>query len=220
MESLVQEVFERSFKENNKKEEPYHAHEKAPSGQAQQFQERPVHEQTPPVRPPSQPEPKDDRPVYANFSQAEDSSKSLEDEFGLNVKEAKIMVLGAGGAGNNCISRLTEMGIKGASTVAINTDVKHLSVSSAHDKLLIGKELTRGLGAGGYPDVGKRAAEESEKDIKKMLHDTDMIYLVSGLGGGTGTGMHRYRVLHHAVQDRGSQDKQGRGWSLPAQAGM
>lgn len=126
--------------------------------------------------------------MYTNFSQAEETGKSLEEEFGLNVKEAKITVIGVGGAGNNCISRLCEMGIKGASTVAINTDVKHLSISKADQKLLIGKDLTRGLGAGGYPDVGKRATEESEREIKNVLKETDMIYLVTGLGGGTGTG--------------------------------
>jgi len=121
-------------------------------------------------------------------TEAEDLEKSIQDEFGLSVKEAKIMVIGTGGAGNNCVTRLTEMGIKGANTIAVNTDVKHLSVSKADKKILIGKELTRGLGAGGYPDVGKKAAEESEKDIKKMLDGVDMIYLVAGLGGGTGTG--------------------------------
>ena len=89
-----------------------------------------------------------------------------------NVKEdfsahkARILVIGAGGAGNNTISALTEMGIKGATTIAINTDAKHLGVSKAHQKILIGKSLTKGLGAGGYPDVGKNAAIESKEDIK------------------------------------------------------
>ena len=125
-----------------------------------------------------------------SFSQssAPNMNQSIQDEFGLDVKEARIVVLGAGGAGNNCVTRLTEMGIKGASTIIINTDVKHLAVSKAHKKLLIGRELTRGLGAGGYPDVGKKAAEESDKEIRKLLENCDMLYLVLGLGGGTGTG--------------------------------
>jgi len=72
--------------------------------------------------------------------------------------------------------------------MAGNTDVKQLSVTKSHKKLLIGKELTRGLGAGGYPQVGMKAAEESEKDIRKMLEGVDMLYLCCGLGGGTGTG--------------------------------
>ncbi len=200
MESLVQEVFERSFRENKKEE----SRQEQPAASQENPQQRPAYEQprtepaaqhtyqAPPAGGPEYPhareQQRDERPVYANFSPDEATGKSLEDEFGLNVKEAKIMVIGAGGAGNNCITRLCEMGVKGASTIAINTDVKHLSVSKADQKLLIGKELTRGLGAGGYPDVGKRAAEESEKDIKKMLNGTDMIYLVTGLGGGTGTG--------------------------------
>ena len=115
-------------------------------------------------------------------------SAEIQNEFGLDVKEARIVVVGAGGAGNNCVTRLTEMGIKGATTVIMNTDVKHLAVSKAHKKLLIGRELTRGLGAGGYPDVGKKAAEESEKEIRKMVEPCDMLYLVCGMGGGTGTG--------------------------------
>jgi cell division protein FtsZ len=179
MESLVQEVFERSFKESKEREmEPA---EQEPSGQEMPQQE-------PAQGAPSQQPGQEDRPVYPVFSPSGGTAKSIQEEFGLNVKEAKIVVLGAGGAGNNCITRLSEMGVKGASTIALNTDVKHLSVSQADSKLLVGKDLTRGLGAGGYPDVGKRAVEESEKELKKMLEGTDMIYLVTGLGGGTGTG--------------------------------
>lgn len=117
-----------------------------------------------------------------------DINQSIQDEFGIDTKEARILVMGTGGAGNNCITRLTELGIKGAETIAVNTDAKHLSVSKADKKMLIGKELTRGLGAGGYPTVGMKAAQESEKDIKAVLKETDMLYLVTGLGGGTGTG--------------------------------
>lgn len=117
-----------------------------------------------------------------------ETRQSIDNEFDLESKEAKILVVGAGGAGNNCITRLTEMGIKGAQTIAINTDAKHLSISSADKKILIGKDLTKGLGAGGYPEVGRKAAEENEKDLRKLLNGCDMLYLVTGLGGGTGTG--------------------------------
>ncbi|MBL7160415.1 MAG: cell division protein FtsZ [Candidatus Aenigmarchaeota archaeon] len=117
-----------------------------------------------------------------------DINQSIQDEFGVDAREARILVLGAGGAGNNCVTRLSELGIQGANTIAVNTDAKHLQVSKADKKLLIGKELTRGLGAGGYPNTGKKAAEESEKDIRALLKETDMLYLVTGLGGGTGTG--------------------------------
>ncbi len=123
---------------------------------------------------------------------ASDAKESLEatiqKEFGMDVKDASILIIGAGGAGNNMVTRLTEMGIKGAKTVAVNTDVKHLTITKADYKILLGKETTRGLGAGGYPDVGRKAAEESEKEIKKMLEGVDMVYGLAGLGGGTGTG--------------------------------
>lgn len=111
-----------------------------------------------------------------------------------NVKEdfsahkARILAVGVGGAGNNTITALTEMGIKGATTVAVNTDAKHLGISRAHQKILIGRNLTKGLGAGGYPDVGKNAALESKDDLRNLLQGIDLVFLTSGLGGGTGTG--------------------------------
>lgn len=122
------------------------------------------------------------------FGELMENRTSIQDEFGLDVKEARILVVGTGGAGNNCITRLTGMGIKGAQTVAVNTDAKHLSVTNADYRILIGREETRGLGAGGYPDVGRRAAEENEKELKKQIANADMVFLVTGLGGGTGTG--------------------------------
>ncbi|MBU0530128.1 MAG: cell division protein FtsZ [Candidatus Aenigmatarchaeota archaeon] len=122
------------------------------------------------------------------FGDLMENKTSIYEEFGLDVRDARILVVGAGGAGNNCITRLTNMGVKGAQTVAINTDAKHLSITNADYRLLIGKEITKGLGAGGYPTVGKNAAEESEKELKKQIGNADMIYLVTGLGGGTGTG--------------------------------
>ncbi|MFQ5648006.1 MAG: cell division protein FtsZ [Candidatus Aenigmatarchaeota archaeon] len=117
-----------------------------------------------------------------------DIEQKIQEEFGVGAKQARIMVMGAGGAGNNCITRLTDIGIKGAQTMAVNTDAKHLTISRANQKVLIGRETTRGLGAGGYPETGKRAAEESEKELKKAMEGCDMLYLVAGLGGGTGTG--------------------------------
>ncbi len=125
-----------------------------------------------------------------------------------NVKEdfsahrARILVIGAGGAGNNTVTALTEMGIKGATTVAVNTDAKHLGVSKAHQKVLIGKNLTKGLGAGGYPDVGKNAAFESKDDIKELLKDIDLVFLTCGLGGGTGTGA--APVIAKTAKDQGA----------------
>lgn len=98
------------------------------------------------------------------------------------------MVVGCGGGGSNTVNRLSEMGIAGASAVACNTDARHLAVTSAHKKILLGRELTRGLGAGGFPDVGRKAAEESKNEIREALQGCDLLFLTCGLGGGTGTG--------------------------------
>ncbi len=104
------------------------------------------------------------------------------------VPNAKIVVVGTGGAGNNSVTRLMDLGIEGATTVAVNTDAQHLEVSRAHKKLLIGYNITRGLGAGGYPEVGKEAAEESRREIKEVLEGANLVFITCGLGGGTGTG--------------------------------
>jgi cell division protein FtsZ len=117
-----------------------------------------------------------------------DFEKKIKDEFDLDLLKAKILVMGIGGAGNNCVTRLSDIGVKGARTIAINTDAKHLSVSKADEKVLIGRELTNGLGAGGFPTMGRKAVEENERELKKLLEGIDMLYLVTGLGGGTGTG--------------------------------
>lgn len=102
--------------------------------------------------------------------------------------KARILVIGIGGAGNNTITALTEKGVSGATTVAVNTDAKHLHITKAQQKMLIGKALTKGLGAGGYPDVGKNAAMENKRELKELLADTDLVFVTCGLGGGTGTG--------------------------------
>ena len=117
-----------------------------------------------------------------------DYFKLAEEEFGFEVKKARIVVFGVGGAGQNTITRLTEMGIEGAVTVSINTDAKHLTVGKADKKILIGKELTKGLGAGGYPEIGRKCAEESRNEIKEALDSADLVFVCAGEGGGTGTG--------------------------------
>jgi cell division protein FtsZ len=106
----------------------------------------------------------------------------------LESKKANIKVVGSGGAGNNTITRLAEIGIVGAETIAMNTDAQDLLYSDADVKVLIGKEITGGLGAGGDPKVGEEAAKESKDDIKKVLEGADLIFVTCGLGGGTGTG--------------------------------
>ncbi|MEE8401945.1 MAG: cell division protein FtsZ [Candidatus Hydrothermarchaeaceae archaeon] len=106
----------------------------------------------------------------------------------LTKTKARILVLGSGGAGNNTMSRLMDIGITGAKTIAINTDAQDLLYSRADTKILIGGELTGGLGAGSIPQIGEEAAKESEAEIKENLQGADLVFITCGLGGGTGTG--------------------------------
>ncbi|MFA5720130.1 MAG: cell division protein FtsZ [Acholeplasmataceae bacterium] len=99
-----------------------------------------------------------------------------------------IKVIGVGGGGGNAINRMIENDVKGVDFVAINTDSQVLRISKAETRLQIGRHLTRGLGAGAKPDVGKRAALESEDEIRAILSDADMVFITAGMGGGTGTG--------------------------------
>jgi len=101
---------------------------------------------------------------------------------------AKIKVIGIGGGGGSAINRMAEGGIKGVDFIAINTDVQALHYNKAGQKLHIGKSVTRGLGAGMNPELGKQAAEESQNEIRDILKDSDMVFITCGLGGGTGTG--------------------------------
>ncbi|RLI53936.1 MAG: cell division protein FtsZ [Candidatus Thorarchaeota archaeon] len=105
-----------------------------------------------------------------------------------DIGQARIVVVGCGGAGNNTVKRLMTIGVQGAECIAINTDRQHLAVTTAHRKLLIGERITRGLGAGGYPSVGRAAAEESAGQITELLRDADLVFIAAGMGGGTGTG--------------------------------
>ncbi len=103
-------------------------------------------------------------------------------------RPCRMLVLGVGGAGNNTVTHLMEMGITGAECVAINTDALHLNISKAHRKILIGEKLTKGLGAGGDPWLGKKAIEESKKCVEELLTGADIVFITAGLGGGTGSG--------------------------------
>ncbi|WP_461863183.1 cell division protein FtsZ [Thermococcus sp.] len=102
--------------------------------------------------------------------------------------QAKIYVIGVGGAGCNTVNRMMQVGIQGAKIIAVNTDAQDLLKIKAHKKILIGRELTRGLGAGNDPKMGEEAAKESERDIREALEGADMVFITCGLGGGTGTG--------------------------------
>ena len=106
----------------------------------------------------------------------------------IEQRKAEIKVVGTGGAGNNTISRLVEVGIEGCETVAMNTDAQDLLYANADKKVLIGKELTGGLGAGADPKVGEESAKESQQQVKQSINGADMVFITCGLGGGTGTG--------------------------------
>lgn len=102
--------------------------------------------------------------------------------------DPRIVVVGCGGAGNNTVNRLHSIGVDGAETVAVNTDKQHLDMVDADQKILIGSDLTDGLGAGGDPDVGRRATEKARGTLKSVLDGADLVFVTSGMGGGTGTG--------------------------------
>lgn len=117
-----------------------------------------------------------------NFTSDEELQKLIASQ------RTRIKVVGCGGAGNNTLNRISEVGIKGIQTIAINTDAQDLLYTTADRKVLIGKELTRGLGAGSNPRIGEESAKESEHELKKAMEGADMVFLTCGLGGGTGTG--------------------------------
>src|SRR4030042_139869 len=106
----------------------------------------------------------------------------------LKAGKANIKVIGLGGCGCNMVTWLYNKGITGATVYGANTDALHLSVTKADEKVLIGKELTRGLGCGGMPQRGREAAKEAIVDIKKAVANADMVFVITGMGGGTGTG--------------------------------
>lgn len=106
----------------------------------------------------------------------------------LRAGKANIKVFGCGGAGSNVVTWLFNKGISGATIYGINTDALHLSITKADEKILIGKELTRGLGCGGFPNKGREAAKESLSELKRAATGADMVFVITGMGGGTGTG--------------------------------
>lgn len=106
----------------------------------------------------------------------------------MSVNNAVIKVIGVGGGGSNAVQRMIESGIRGVEFIAMNTDIQVLDTHPASRKVQLGNNLTRGLGAGGNPEIGKSAAEESKNDIRKVLEGSDMVFITAGMGGGTGTG--------------------------------
>ncbi|MEG6616438.1 cell division protein FtsZ [Peptococcaceae bacterium 1198_IL3148] len=110
-------------------------------------------------------------------------------DFELDYKQfANIKVIGVGGGGNNAVNRMIEAGLKGVEFISINTDAQSLHLSQCTTKIQIGAKLTKGLGAGANPEIGKKAAEESKEEILDSLKGADMVFVTAGMGGGTGTG--------------------------------
>lgn len=110
---------------------------------------------------------------------------NMDDKFN---QKPNIKVIGVGGGGGSAVNRMIENEVQGVEFVAMNTDAQVLKLSKADFRLQLGKNLTRGLGAGANPDVGRQAADESEEEIRELLAETDMVFITAGMGGGTGTG--------------------------------
>jgi cell division protein FtsZ len=120
--------------------------------------------------------------VGTNLSNTSSMANGLFEPF------AKIKVIGVGGGGQNAINRMIEAGLRGVEFWSMNTDIQVLKTSSADNLLQLGENLTKGLGAGGNPEVGRASAEESKNEIRKALDGADMVFVTAGMGGGTGTG--------------------------------
>jgi cell division protein FtsZ len=125
-------------------------------------------------------------PIFNKNPDVEEIDRELEEL--LKKQSSRVKVFGIGGAGGNTVSRMREIGIKGGEFITLNTDAQDLLYTNADHKILIGKELTLGLGSGSNPKIGEEAAHESEQEIKKSLSGSDMVFITCGLGGGTGTG--------------------------------
>ncbi len=125
-----------------------------------------------------------------NETIARGATALLDDEMGsFGVPNPRILIVGCGGSGNNTLNRITHLGVEGAATVAINTDKQHLDHTRALQKLLVGRHITRGLGAGGDPSTGRRCAESGREMIRRIVTGADLVFIASGLGGGSGTGI-------------------------------
>ncbi len=127
------------------------------------------------------------------------TTQNYDDDFD---GQPRIVIIGCGGAGNNTINRLHNMGVSGAETIAINTDKQHLDMIQSDKRILIGKSLTKGLGAGGYPDVGRKAAEMARPTLETLLESVDLCFITAGMGGGTGTGS--APVVAQIAKDQGA----------------
>src|SRR3989338_11026262 len=128
--------------------------------------------------------------IYLEKEASQSKNQEIDEELEslLQKQSTRIKVVGCGGGGGNSVSRMKEIGIKGCEIIAINTDAQDLLYTNVDSKILIGRELTNGLGAGSNPKIGEQAARESEQEIRKKISDSDIVFITCGLGGGTGTG--------------------------------
>src|SRR5438309_8524684 len=139
----------------------------------------------------------------AKAAKSQEKAKNGDDQEIEKIVESinvSIKIIGCGGGGSNTVNRCSEAGISGAQLCAVNTDAKHLLVVHAPKKILIGKRLTKGLGAGALPEVGEQAAHESEEEIREFLRGAHVAFVTAGMGGGTGTGAAQY-VAHLAKEE-------------------
>lgn len=126
--------------------------------------------------------------------------KGMQPQFVENF--AKIKVVGVGGGGQNAVNRMIEEGIQGVEFISVNTDAQALMLANAPQRLRIGEKLTKGLGSGGNPEIGQRAAEESKEEIQEMVQGSDMVFVTAGMGGGTGSGASP--IVAAAARDAGA----------------
>ena len=119
----------------------------------------------------------------------------------LEEQNANIIVIGVGGGGCNAVNRMIDENPKGVTFVAVNTDAQALATCKAENKLQIGEKLTKGLGAGGNPEIGQKSAEESLEEIAKHIQGAEMVFVTAGMGGGTGTGA--APIIAKAAKERG-----------------
>ncbi len=126
-----------------------------------------------------------------NTASASDYSMQSSDNFtqpAPGISPAKIKVIGVGGGGGNAVNRMIKSGLTGVEFWLMNTDLQVLNYASCKNKIQLGSKLTNGLGAGGEPQVGEKAAEEAQQEITQAIEGADMVFVTAGMGGGTGTG--------------------------------
>lgn len=207
MDEFIKAAEQQMNSQNQESEEPQEQPLEPSYGQDSNFQQTQEPEEPKPEEP-SEPQPEEPKPELRlqekpvlrelpqkpnnpgfEINEKTDFAASDEElEKLLSMQTASIKVIGVGGGGNNTINRISEVGIVGAQTIAINTDAQDLLYTTSDKKILIGKEITKGMGAGSMPKIGEESARETEAEIKNAIKGADLVFVTCGLGGGTGTG--------------------------------